>query len=77
MWQVIKETYESCDITNEPIKEWSPPRLGGKVVVWMNRGQTHYFIDPVAGECLSGSKIKVHMIVYTFHVEVHAHRKVC
>ena len=62
MWQVTKEAYESCDITNDPIKEWYPLRIGEEVVVWMGRGQTHYFIDPLVGNCLSGSKLKVCII---------------
>ena len=61
VWQVTKEAYESCDITNDPIKEWYPPRTGEEIVVWMDRGQTHYFIDPLVGNCLSGSKLKVRM----------------
>ena len=59
MWQVTREMYESCDVVNEPIREWSPPRLGGEVVVWVEDGATHYFINPVAGHCFSGAKIKV------------------
>ena len=59
VWQVTKATYESCDITKEPIREWSPPRLSGGVVVWADRGHVIYFIDPVAGHCLSGSRLRV------------------
>ena len=60
VWEVTKATYESCDITDDPIKEWSPPRVEGEVVVWMEYGETHYFIDPVAGSCLAGSRLKVY-----------------
>ena len=59
MWEVTKETYESCDVIDEPIKEWSPTRLGGEVVVWMENGITHYFIDPVSDNCLNGGRLKV------------------
>lgn len=59
MWQVTKEVYESCDITRQPIREWFPPLNEGSVVVWLERGETHYLIDPIAGNCLTGSKLKV------------------
>jgi uncharacterized cupredoxin-like copper-binding protein len=59
VWEVTKATYGSCDISDEPIRQWSPPGIGGEVVVWMERGASHYFIDPVAGNCLSGARVKV------------------
>ena len=59
LWQVTKAMYESCDVVNEPIREWSPPREGGKVDVWLPSGETHYLIDPVAGSCLTGSRVMV------------------
>lgn len=69
IWQVSKATYESCDITDEPIRVWSPPQMGGETVVWLDSGQTSYFIDSVAGNCIDGSKLMVCMYVHiTFKI---------
>ena len=59
LWEVSKAMYESCDLANEPIRQWSPPRDGGETVVWMASGRSYFFIDSVAGNCLDGSKMTV------------------
>ena len=51
--------YEACDLEAWPYVQWSSGREGGAVHVMVEEGSVHYFIDPVADNCVMGTKAKV------------------
>ena len=59
LWEVTRSAYESCDLRVNPVKEWSPVQKGGRVMVWLDTGRVHYFIDPVVDNCHAGRKVNV------------------
>lgn len=59
LMEVSSFAYESCDTSEQHHHLWSPGQLGGDVIVWLDPGRSHYFIDPVVDKCLDNVKTKV------------------
>ena len=58
--EVSHSAYDTCDNSEQHVRKiWSLGQLGGDIVMWMDTGKTHYFIDPVLDNCLKGVKAKV------------------
>ena len=57
--QVASSTYESCLQDYDTLKEWSSAQTNGSLIIWLESGQTYYFIDPVGNNCIEGIKFKV------------------
>ena len=59
LWQVSHSTFEACSNSDALPKEWASPQNNGSLQVWLESGQTYYFIDPVGDNCIDGIKVKV------------------
>ena len=56
--QVASSSYDNC-LQFDAVKEWSPAQNNGDVIIWLESGQTYYFIDSVGDNCNDGIKFKV------------------
>ena len=57
--QVDEETYETCNIANEPLHIWGIPSVDTTVQITDLQPGSYYFICSIAGHCDAGMKIKV------------------
>lgn len=54
-----EDTYESCDLSVDPLFEWGLPSVDNSVLIQGLVPGEYFFICAVAGHCDAGMKVKV------------------
>ena len=76
VYQVTQSAFESCDLEEGVLQQWSRGTTDGVVSIALETSQTLYFIDSVPGQCQNGMKLSVSLVqhrhwciptIYTFY----------
>ena len=62
VYQVTQSAFESCDLEEGILQDWSRGTTGGIVSIVLETSQTTYFIDSVPGQCQNGMKLSVSLV---------------
>ena len=64
--QISEDTYNSCDLSTDPLFEWGLPSVDNSVSIQGLVPGEYFFLCAVAGHCDAGMKIKVQSSLVSF-----------